>query len=367
MSGIEPPRPTAIRTGFSETAPAVAPAGVREAPAGLRAAQPGTILEATVLGRDSAGHLMLRTERGLLVLATRSNPPTGAQVTLQLRPAGAQMQAYILSIRPPAGGPAYPAASIASGPHGAPSGHETGAQPPAAAGAPQSAPSLTRTWPALTAALFALQGAGSASEADNLAAALLPAGNPLAQAVPQPGPALANGLLFLIAALRGGDLSRWLGDGPLRALERSGGRDLLQQLQGEFRQLGRLAQDVGDHWRLFALPILGDDGIRPVRLFLRRHDAMEDIAEEPARFVVELELSHLGELQLDGLARSDRLDMILRSRAALAEPLHAKLDVLFRRNLAALGCRGELTFQAGESWHFLPIVLEGEKAPGVTA
>lgn len=367
MSGIVPPRPTATRPGFGETAPAVAPAAVREAPAGLRAAQPGTILDATVLGRDSAGHLMLRTERGLLVLATRSNPPTGAQVTLQLRPAGAQMQAYILSIRPPAGSTAYhPAATVSAGPHSSSAGHHVDPQA-STAGAPQSASSLTRTWPALTAALFALQDTAGSSAPDNLSAALISTGNPLAQALPQPGPGLANGLLFLIAALRGGDLSRWLGDGPLRALERAGGGDLLKQLQGEFQQLGRLAQDVGDHWRLFALPILGDDGVRPIRLFLRRHDAAEDMAEEPARFVVELELSHLGELQLDGLARHGQLDMILRSRTALADPLRSELDTLFRRNLAALGCSGELAFQTGENWHFLPIVLEGETAPGVTA
>ena len=364
MSEIYSPRPAAPLPGQGTAAPSAAPAAVREAPAGLRAAQPGTILEATVLGRDSAGHLMLRTDRGLLVLAIKTNPPTGARVTLQLRPAGAQMQAYILSVRAPADG-ARPAGTpiVPTTPtplDTAPAAAATPTQPVAAK------PVLTRDWPALQAALQALERPGG-DDADKPLA--VSNGNPLGQAVPRPGPALANGLLFLMVALKGGKIGRWLDGEPLRALERGGRSDLVRGLRSDFQQLARLAQDAGDDWRLFALPVLADGAAHPVRLFLRRHDEDADPtadAAAPARFVVELTLSQLGDLQLDGLARPDWVETILRSRAPLPAALEAHLNGAFTDTLAASGAAGRLTFHAADDWHFLP-VPNADEHTGLTA
>ena len=482
---IEPPRPTGMPNGSATTGPASQITSVRQAPAGLRAATSGTIITATVAGRDGQGHLMLRTANGMLTLATQTNPPIGSSVTVQLRPAGAQMQAYILSIRPADGGAASPAstaslraldpAALAGrtpvAPHGAggdqlTSGRPLGAtlagppasaptvdgngthlprlatgdrlevrllrvQPPesaasaaasrvaggdgivrpmvvsgrvlapdggggvlvrtplgtlrlplatpppagtlmtlevslparsgapAPAGAPLAAPALTRAWPALAEAMAAVQRPGVAASQIDLAQVLTAAGNPLAQAVPRAGPTLGAGLLFLMTALKGGDIGRWLGAEPLRVLERAGRGDLATRLKADFGQLSRLAQDAGGDWRLFVLPVIGDGDVRQIRFFLRKHDGEDGESRSHApptgRFVVELTLSTLGELQLDGLTRPQRLDAVLRSRAPLPEAVAREVTRIFDDQSAADGLYGELRFEAGEAWHFLDI------------
>jgi hypothetical protein len=487
---VEPPRPTAPPAAGGASPP-TQPVAVREAPSGLRDVAPGPLLSATVVGRNGQGHLMLRTPNGMLALATAANPPAGSTVTLQLRPAGAQMQAYILNVRPPDAGPAFqpaarpagaPAAPLAgdghtappvtdhlsrgaplrvvvhAGPAGAPPAAANGAalprlvpgdavnvqllrvQPPDAqpgqpagrlgggdgiarpiqavgrvlpddgaggtllrtplgtlrlplstppapgtqitlkltlpvrpgapaaadAGPKLAAPTLTRAWPALQDALATVQRPGRVPDEAARTAALTSPGNPVAQALPRPGPALGSGLLFLMAALKGGDISRWLGGEPLRALERAARGDLVGRLRGDFQQLSRLAQDAGGDWRLFALPVIGDGDVRPVRLYLRRHDGDEDAAragaEEPppGRVLVELTLSRLGELQLDGLARRRRLDAILRSRAPLPDELRREIARVFHETLAAAGGTGDLRFEADAAWSFLDFP-EGEE------
>src|SRR5439155_12213306 len=60
------------------------------------------------------------------------------------------------------------------------------------------------------------------------------------------------------------------------------------------------------------------------------------------RFALDLELSRLGALQLDGLVRPRRLDLVLRSRKALPLALRAEIAEAFRGSLAASGFAGEI-------------------------
>jgi hypothetical protein len=275
-----------------------------------------------VLADAGTGGTLLSTPLGTLRLPLSTPPPAGTQMTLRLTLPGH----------------AEPAA--------APSG-----------GRALAAPTLTRAWPALQDALAAVQRPGRVPDEAARAAALSSPGNPIAQALPRAGPALGNGLLFLMAALKGGDIARWLGGEPLRALERAARGDLMSRLTADFQQLSRLAQDAGGDWRLFALPVIGDGDVRPVRLFLRRHAADQDggdpQAPPPGRVVLELSLSRLGDLQLDGLARSRRLDAILRSRAPLPAEVQRAVARSFYDALASSGGTGALSFEADETWSFL--------------
>jgi hypothetical protein len=207
--------------------------------------------------------------------------------------------------------------------------------------------------------MAAVQRPGVPAAEVELAQALVGGGNPVTRTVPRAGPSLGAGLLFLMSALKGGDLGRWLGAEQLRALERAGRGDLAGRLKTDFAQLSRLAQDAGSDWRLFALPVIGDGDVRPVRFFLRKHDddeaARHSDGRAPGRFVVELTLSRLGELQLDGLARPDRLDAVLRSRAALPEGVRSEVTRLFDSQLAAAGLYGKLRFEASAAWRFVEL------------
>jgi len=74
----------------------------------------------------------------------------------------------------------------------------------------------------------------------------------------------------------------------------------------------------------------------------------EEGDENPAtRFVIELELSHLGGLQLDGLVQEKRFDLILRSREAIPEPMRQDLTEIMGDSLGSTGFEGSLVFEAG--------------------
>jgi hypothetical protein len=222
-----------------------------------------------------------------------------------------------------------------------------------------AAPALTRAWPALLDAMAAVQRPGVPAAEVDLAQILSASANPIAQAVPRAGPTLGAGLLFLMTALKGGDIGRWLGAEPLRVLERAGRGDLAGRLKADFGQLSRLTQDAGGDWRLFALPVIGDGDVQPIRFFLRKHDDEDANGQPdrrpPDRFVVELTLSQLGDLQLDGLARPQRLDAVLRSRAPLPAAIARDVTRIFDEQLVASSLYGDLRFEASGTWHFMEI------------
>jgi hypothetical protein len=331
----------------------------RETPATLRDAPPGfkpsaaTTLEARVLGRDAQGHLMLRTRNGVLTLATRANPPTGSDIVIQFRTVGAGVQAYILGPRAGSAGAARgPTARLPAAYGGV--GH--GIPPQRGTGVAEGPNALTRAWPALEESLAAL-GSARADRPDAIAALL--------GRLPQPGSQFASALLFLLAALRRGDLRAWLGSEPLSALQRIGRGDLADRLDRDFARLSGFTEEDEDHWRLYTLPVWIEGMVRPLRLFVHAPEASETRGAAH-RIVVEAELPHLGQLQLDALLQTSRLDMILRSReGALDEPLRARLDALMQEALRRGRLDGSLTFQPGSKWGFLDPPVPTEPRHGI--
>jgi len=182
----------------------------------------------------------------------------------------------------------------------------------------------------------------------------------LAQAVltatlPQPNRRLAAALTFALDAVRRGDARGWFGAAPAAALEKAGRRDLLAQLDKEFRTLAREADDTPPGgWRPLAIPMLDGGVIRQIELFVRAVDGDDPGTGDGGggrsqRFLVDLDLSRLGALQLDGLVRSKskRFDLILRSLQPLPEPLRTELRDVFGKSLEAVRYVGTLGFQAG--------------------
>jgi hypothetical protein len=268
----------------------------------------------TVTAVTHAGQPVLQTPLGTLTLEIRAPLQTGSRITFEL-PGGAL----------------------------APSGPGAAGPGPAALG------TLAHSWPALEETLRVLQ-----EIAPGVAAAPLPA------AIPQPGSRLASGLLFFLSALSGGDVTRWLGNQASQALKSAGRDSLLSRLGQDFGQLSRLADNQGGDWRLFFIPIHDGDQLRQLRLFLRHGwqdrdggGAQDD--DDPTRFVVEVEMSRLGELQLDGLVREKRLDLILRSRAPLPDFMRRDIMQIFHETNEITGNRGNIGFQSSLEWKAMPL------------
>lgn len=182
-----------------------------------------------------------------------------------------------------------------------------------------------------------------------------PAGDVAGKVLPAPRNDLAANLLLFLAGLRAGDLRVWLGEPPLNSLRRSR-PDVLSRLEDGFGAIARRADDRGPgEWRVATIPFAGEGELQSVRLLIRRRSGGDEPGQaargNEARFVVEVGLSRIGRLQLDGLVGSrgeggKRLDLIVRTERPLPAQIRRDIREVFREAGALTGLRGEIGFRA---------------------
>lgn len=313
-----PPGPAGARPSPTPTpAPTVQPtaagasSGTPSGPLGL--------LTGTVAANSAGGAPLIRVGETLIALSGRAEVPTGGQVSLEVLARSAPQP----PVPPPPAPLAQPLAAL-----------------PQAPGA--------SAWPTLSESLDVL--ARSDPQAARQLASSIPAGDQRL---------VANAVAYA-TALRTGDPRAWLGDGPLKALDRAGprGRLLAQRLGEEVRELGARARDTGGEWRPLHMPFLSDAGIDRIEIVTRRLHGDEDEEQKRKRggdeggqrFLITLHLSRLGPLQIDGLftAKDRRLDIIVRSTAELPTAARRDIQAIHARNAAALELTGGVIFRVSE-------------------
>jgi hypothetical protein len=261
------------------------------------------VVTATALGTNLSNQLVVKTSLGTLVLTTRAQLAPGSQLVLELVD------------RPAAGAEPRPT------------------------GAPESSTRIpVAEWTTLHKTVEALAriDAGAASRL-------------IETTIPTPGPRLAANLLFLIAALRVGDIRGWLGDRTLHRLQRAGHGDLVSRLGDEVTRAGHLITDspTGE-WRSHPLPLFNGGEWHGLWLHLRNRDAEAEEGEETAggsRFVLDFDLSRLGTMQLDGLVHLKRFDLIVRTHEALPPEIRRDISGIFTDTLKQIGYAGVIGFQ----------------------
>jgi hypothetical protein len=307
--------PQSAPAAAAPAAPGVPPPPIGTPSAALAPAAPSAMptLTGTVTGHSPGGHALVQSPAGLLSLPVAMELPVGSQVVLDL-------------LAPP--------------------------QPPPAAAA-KAPPIPPQSWPALADALTALAGADDQQ-----------AFQALARAVPQvqSQPHLAASLSVFASALRAGDFGRVAGDPVVKALERSGRRDLVDRLKGDFKALSaESARPLsGGEWQGYALPLVYGATIDPVHLYVRRppEDAPSGGARkgQEHRFLVEVTLTNLGRIQFDGLIQREtkRFDLILRTSQPLPAEMRHDILGLFSASSEAVGTAGTVTFQSGGRFVDIP-------------
>lgn len=287
-------------------------------PTGVQTAG-GVSVTGFVTGTTAAGQPQVQTGFGALTLDIKASLPAGTRLVLEL-----------------------PASAF-----------DIAAEAPPPASDPKS---LAYRWPALDYALEILRSL-DAPEAQGLMSQQGPA-----PAVPQAGPRLTSSMLFFLTALTGGNPGSWanslMGGQAARLLERAGQGDLLSRLGNELTQMTRLTDAAGNDWRLLPMPFFDGQQIQQLRLFLRRDSgggAGGGEGEEATRFVLEVSLTRLGDLQLDGLVRGKRFDLILRTREGLPDAMRGDILQIFQDANEAAGYKGALTFQASRDWSLIPL------------
>lgn len=210
-------------------------------------------------------------------------------------------------------------------------------------------------------------------------AAQLPPPDPSAayQASPmaRAGKEMLADMTFLMAALKGGDLKKWLGERTMHKLSQEGQTELLARLSSEFNVLRQVNSEPKDAsgWHHTLLPVHVEGNVEPVRLFHRHHDNDPERDADPSKvmkdstdhFIVGLQLSHLGEIQLDGFIRKDtpaakappriHFELVIRSAEALPDAMHQHIRELFAAAQSITGFSGQLSFRSGaNACHPLP-------------
>jgi hypothetical protein len=202
-------------------------------------------------------------------------------------------------------------------------------------------PAAGHGWPALDQTLAALDGI-----APDIAARLR------SDLTPSSGEKLAGTLLFLMGALSSGG---WPGAKTTNALDRAGRSDLRLRLAGDLADLRQVADPPSGDWRVFVLPLMDHNTVHPLRLYLRRGDGGNTRPEDGTRFVLDVEMSKLGALQLDGLVQQKRLDVVLRSHQPIAPELRQEIVDVFRNATSAAGLHGDMVFTTASRFAVAPL------------
>jgi hypothetical protein len=285
----------------------------------------GQVIFGRVISVTPAGHAVIHTPVGDIMLQHRSALVPGAQVALAID---------TLETAAP---PALPTPVVQT---------------------PQQALlTLSQGWPTLADLVALLQG--TSPEATRAAIDADTAHQALAM-LPHAGIRLGAGLMSAMAALRSGDMAKLLG--PLLASKGIGSdkEELVKRLKGEFTQLSALAQDRPEvDWRALFLPVIDDQGrVNRVNLFYRRskkNDADAGERGSGTRFVVEADFTRLGPFQLDGLMRPQRFDLMVRSRQRLSERMRREIEAIYEEARGLTGFAGSIAFQTVNEFPVIPL------------
>lgn len=310
-SAVPTPAPPPQPGPVVATAQGLAPAPPQPPTAAQPAPPLATVTGTVVAARESLP--VVEIEDRQVQLNVRANLPVGTKIVFDVTAA----------LPPRAGAPLALPLPAAAVPLSGPAGAMTG-------------------WPTLIEAVSVLQRSDPA------------AAQQLAQAIPDGGPRTLAAAISFVQAMRSGDARQWPGDTALRALERSSprGAHLAATLSGEVAELASRARDTGAEWRALPIPWNAQGQIDRVALITRREgDSETDGAGGKkgggTRFLIDLNLSRLGPLQLDGMFRQDirAFDLVLRTKAALPDDMRRDLLGIFAGANAAMGLKGGLTFQ----------------------
>ncbi len=168
-------------------------------------------------------------------------------------------------------------------------------------------------------------------------------------------------ILFFIAAMRSGDIQGWLGDKVVNALKRAGKSDILGRLGQEMLGLARLNSDsISGDWKALSLPLAWQNEIYKIVLYYCKenndHSSNPQGVGKKVRFIMDLYLSQMGKIQLDGtFARISenigRLDLILRTEQSFSESMKQEIRQTYSKALSETKTSGELSFQDHlDSW-----------------
>lgn len=289
----------------------------------------GHTINAVVIAHEPDGSATLVTPLGVLRAPEASSVPIGQQLTLRVASVVNPNNATIAIANAAAPIPTAPLTE------------------------------LSRTWTSLQHIVQVL-----GKEEAQLIIPTFPTGPNITPDIPGKITQSASQILFFIAALKGGNFRDWLGAPNIKALEDKGYGALVKKAEGEFVQMARqFAESQPNNWQSTFFPVMAGGVLEQVRAFIKREKKKNEegkpTGDEDTRFVVEMELSQLGEMQMDGLVkrRDSKLqfDLIIRSHYPLPKAFEQDINAIFTGTAEITGYRGQLSFQSMQHFPLNPL------------
>jgi len=341
-----PPQPAQVSQQTAPIIPQPAtknPLPTTNQPAQAIPTQTGQIVTANVIGHEPTDESLLQTPIGTIRLAPGTTLPPRSTATLE-----------ITQITPPA------------------AQNTTGVNAPIIQTSPPTAtlPQLAQQWSALQQIFDLLAGRPTNTGLDTPPAPPTP--NATNTPTPQPTitpQSVSTGLMSFIAALRSGNFDDWLGKNNVKWLQDSGHTDVLQKAAGEFTTLATqfTAPPTPHQWQSLFFPVAVEGQLQQVRMYTKRDrkqdggqgDNQKNKGGDDTRFIIEVDLSKLGELQMDGFVRradqSMQFDMIIRSLTALPKEIQQDILHIYNETGALTGYKGTLVFQSVKEFPVNPM------------
>ncbi|PCI49601.1 MAG: hypothetical protein COB49_04830 [Alphaproteobacteria bacterium] len=215
---------------------------------------------------------------------------------------------------------------------------------------PQPLEDFTRNWQSLSQILSVLPVADNSNMPQTL--------NNRLPGVQNSGQ-MTSAMIFFLAAMGAKSPARiWLGPEITQQLEKSGQGKLLTMLDNDMQRIFRLgAETPVNEWRPALIPLQIGGDVNAIPILTRqvpgedskgKNTADEDEDDEKisaTRFIVELDLSRIGPLQVDGLLKEKRLNIIIRSKIILPPQMQQKMISMFTAALEISGYNGDLQFR----------------------
>lgn len=170
---------------------------------------------------------------------------------------------------------------------------------------------------------------------------------------------MSSSMMFFFAALGAKNPARvWLGPAVSQQLEKAGQGKLLTLLDNDMQRIFRLGADTPPgEWRPTLVPLQMGGEVSAVPLLTRqvpnedadgqKSNGDDDDTEKntATRFIVELDLTQFGQIQIDGLLKQKKLNIIIRSKIILPSEMKQRIGGMFTTALEISGFSGDLQFR----------------------
>jgi hypothetical protein len=169
----------------------------------------------------------------------------------------------------------------------------------------------------------------------------------------------AKKLAAFFEAVQKSDIDGWLGKELMDKLDDLSRSQLVSKLTAEFGTLKNLFNDQTSQWQTFAFPVFDGHDLQSAYLHIKNFKEQEAAAKDAGvRFMVELETSYYGQMQLDGFVRktvpAKSFDLIIRTTQKVDDETKQGINEIFNNAREVTGIKGSIEFAVTREFMYSP-------------